>query len=135
MKIPRYTRELRVAVRTPLRGSEDPDKVRFAIENVIGSKVRPANDGRQIEFFGSREEHLYPLYESIRKRRTLAVARRLLLSNSKEGKTRLLLNKQAAFIGTLVLCENEDESPLGPIELIIETDDLGTLIDWLSGET
>ena len=134
MKIPRYEKNLKVTISTPLRKSEDPGKVRSAIENVLGTKGSITESFGQLKFVGSEEECLYPLYEAVRKRRTLAVAKRLLVNHVQEGKTHLLLNKQAAFVGTLVLCEYEDESPLGPIRMVIETEDLDSLIDWLSGD-
>ena len=37
-------------------------------------------------------------------------------------------------MGTLVVCEDEAESPLGPIELTIETKNLDSFIDWLTGD-
>jgi len=134
MKIPRYNEDLKLMVTTPLKRSEDPGKVRSAMENVLGTGVRLKERDGQLQFVGSDEEILYPLYEALRKRRTLAVARRLLLNQAEEGKTHILLNKQAAFVGTLVLCEDEVESPLGPIEMTIETKNLDSLIDWLAGD-
>jgi len=134
MKIVRYTDDLKVMVSTPLKRSEDPGRVRSAIENVLGAGVSLKERDGQIQFVGFDEEFLYPLYEAIRKRRTLAVARRLLLNQAEEGKTHILLNKQAAFVGILVLCEDEAESPMGPIEMTIETKNLESFIDWLAGE-
>lgn len=134
MKIVRYAEDLKVMVSTPLKRSEDHGKVRAAMENVLGIGVSLEERDGQIHFIGFDEECLYPLYKALRKRRTLAVARRLLLNQAEEGKTRILLNKQAAFVGTLVLCEDEVESPLGPIEMTIETKNLDSFIDWFAGE-
>jgi len=134
MKIVRYTDDLKVMVSTPLKRSEDPGRVRSSMENVLGAGVSLKERDGQIQFVGFDEEFLYPLYEAIRKRRTLAVARRLLLNQAEEGKTHILLNKQAAFVGILVLCEDEAESPMGPIEMTIETKNLESFIDWLAGE-
>lgn len=134
MKIVRYSDDLKVIVSTPLKRSEDHEKVRAAMENVLGIGVSLEEREGQIHFIGFDEECLYPLYKALRKRRTLAVARRLLLNQAEEGKTRILLNKQAAFVGTLVLCEDEVESPLGPIEMTIETKNLDSFIDWFAGE-
>ncbi len=134
MKIVRYEDDLKVMVSTPLKRSEDHGKVRSAIENVLGRGVSLKEKDGQLHFVGFDEEFLYPLYKALRKRRTLAVARRLLLNNGEEGKTHILLNKQAAFVGTLVVCEDEAESPLGPIELTIETKNLDSFIDWLTGD-
>jgi hypothetical protein len=41
------------------------------------------------------------------------------------------LNKQAAFVGTITLCEEAEESPLGPIKVILTSSNIDKIIDWL----
>jgi uncharacterized protein len=43
------------------------------------------------------------------------------------------LNKQAAYAGHVSFSAPEGESPLGPIQVMIETDHMEELIDWLAG--
>ena len=44
----------------------------------------------------------------------------------------LLLNKQAATVGIAALCDDPNESPLGPIVLRIRSQNILELIDWLT---
>jgi predicted RNA binding protein with dsRBD fold (UPF0201 family) len=41
------------------------------------------------------------------------------------------LNKQAAFVGIVSICEEESESPLGPIKVTLRSSDLESVINWL----
>ncbi|TMQ00370.1 MAG: hypothetical protein E6K99_02630 [Thaumarchaeota archaeon] len=61
-----------------------------------------------------------------------SAARRLFLTRSEGGSVSIMLNRQAATEGIVALCNREDESPLGPIYLKLESDHLGTLMDWLT---
>jgi predicted RNA binding protein with dsRBD fold (UPF0201 family) len=45
------------------------------------------------------------------------------------------LNKQVAFVGHVSFSEAEAESPLGPIKVIIQTEDPQEIIDWLAPRT
>jgi len=44
--------------------------------------------------------------------------------------TWFLLNKQASFSGVVVIVEEEDESPLGPIKITIKNQDIEETINW-----
>ena len=52
-------------------------------------------------------------------------------SNKYGNQTWFLLNKQAAFMNKVVLCEDESDSPLGPIKIILESDAIDNLINSL----
>ena len=41
------------------------------------------------------------------------------------------LNKQAAFVEKVVLCEEAEESPLGPLKLILTSSNIDLVIDAL----
>jgi predicted RNA binding protein with dsRBD fold (UPF0201 family) len=56
----------------------------------------------------------------------------MLLDNRSSNSTWFLLNKQAATAGIVVVIEEDQESPLGPIRVTIDSDNLDTLIDWLA---
>ncbi|HUH99947.1 MAG TPA: hypothetical protein VLY65_02790, partial [Nitrososphaerales archaeon] len=59
-------------------------------------------------------------------------ARRLMLASLEGNKLPLKLNRQAAAAGVLALCSNALESPLGPLNLVVETEAPSQLIDWLT---
>ena len=61
----------------------------------------------------------------------MSVLRKILLSNSTGETTWFTLNKQAAAAGTVVVIEESQESPLGPIKIKISCSEMDKLIDWL----
>ena len=44
---------------------------------------------------------------------------------------RFYLNKQAAFVEKIAICEKADESPLGPIKVILTSVYIDKIIDWI----
>ena len=61
------------------------------------------------------------------------IYRKRLRRNMDENRSWFLLNKQAAYVGQLqkvALCDEEDDSPLGTIRIMIKSSDLEDLIDW-----
>tara|TARA_B100001750_G_scaffold182781_1_gene151475 strand:- start:172 stop:339 length:168 start_codon:yes stop_codon:yes gene_type:complete len=41
------------------------------------------------------------------------------------------LNKQAAFANVITLCDEEAQSPLGPIKVVLHSKNIEDVIDWL----
>jgi hypothetical protein len=132
--IPPFQGRLKLRIEARVNPSEDPEKVKRAIGNVFGREAvsnTEVEGGKAVCVLDSYTG-LAKVYEQARHKRTLAVLRRLLTRNREEGTTWFYLNKQAAFVGKVVLCEEAQESPLGPITVSIETDDLDGLIEWLA---
>ncbi|MGQ9468781.1 MAG: RNA-binding domain-containing protein [Nitrososphaerales archaeon] len=132
MKVKPFNLPLKIVVEVQVNPSEDANKVRMAIQNLI--KYIEPNFSQKDKIIASTndEKSLYLIYEQIRAKQILAVARRLLLANMAQDNTYLILNKQAAFMGSLNICEEENESPLGPIKLIIQSPYINEFIDWLA---
>jgi predicted RNA binding protein with dsRBD fold (UPF0201 family) len=124
---------VRLTVEAPLRPSEDPEKVVKAVGNIVGDVNLAVTRGRD-SVVVETEDHkgLHIIYEKIRSKQSLGVARRRLLENISEDSTWLYLNKQAAYVNTFNICEDEAESPLGPIKVTIQTKDPQKIIDWLA---
>ena len=75
---------------------------------------------------------LQRLHDQLRDRHVRDAARRLMLASLEGRVLPLKLNRQAAAAGVLALCSNAVESPLGPLNLEIESDAPEKLIDWLT---
>ena len=75
---------------------------------------------------------LVKVHDQLRDRRVRAAARRLLMTGREGSRTTVMLNRQAATAGIVVLCSSEAESPLGPMYLTIESRELDAVIDWLT---
>ncbi len=72
------------------------------------------------------------IHDQFRDRHVRGAARRLLLWTAKGDSTSVMLNRQAAIAGAVVLCSTPDESPLGPIHLKISSNKINAVIDWLT---
>lgn len=56
---------------------------------------------------------------------------RSLEDNLKNNTTWFYLNKQAAFVEQIAICQESDESPLGPIKVTLTSSNIDAIIDWI----
>ncbi len=74
-------------------------------------------------------------FRMILQRDRIRAAARSVLRRSVEGdRIVFYLNKQAAHAGHVSFSAPEGESPLGPIQVVVETENPDQLIDWLAGQ-
>lgn len=111
--------------------SEDPQKITEAISNVLD------NFELEIDEYSARAtagdvEALSKIHHSIENHRSQRVYFRFLNNNLDGDSTWFYLNKQAAFVNSVALCEHDDESPLGPIKITIRSKDIERIIEWLA---
>jgi len=66
--------------------------------------------------------------------RIRSAGRAQLLKGSEGKRIVVFLNKQVAFAGHISFSAPEGESPLEPIRLTIDTDDVLGMVEWLTGE-
>jgi predicted RNA binding protein with dsRBD fold (UPF0201 family) len=131
LKIPKVTCKIEVyAVVNP---SEDPDKVKLAVSKVIQSIDYQYKEG-SIKAISNELESLLKIQETIKKHQTSRVYRRQMRHNTKGDTTWFYLNKQAAFADVVAICEEAEESAMGPIKVIIHSRDLDKIKDWLAPE-
>ncbi len=124
---------LRVTVEASLAQSEDPGKVKAAVSNVLGECRYSVNeDSRRMAITSDDVASITKLHDQLRDRHVRAAARRLLISRREGNRVTMMFNRQAAHAGVLVLCGSEAESPLGPIYLSIESENLDGVIEWLT---
>ena len=110
--------------------SEDPAKVVRAVKNVI-SNCSPELVDSRVRIVTKNPEALGIIYEQVRSRCVMGVFRKVLLNNMIANSTWFYLNKQAAYAGIVSICEEESESPLGPIKVTITSKELESVINWL----
>lgn len=120
--------ELRVE--TILNPSEDPEKVKKCLVNVVNG-CRPVTKDGHVEAICRGIMSLHHIRVGVRSKSSLGVFRKLLEWNRKGNVTWFLLNKQAAYSGVISLAEHYEESPLGPIRVTITSKSLDTIIEWL----
>jgi uncharacterized protein len=74
-------------------------------------------------------------FRMILQRDRIRAAARSVLRHSVEGNRIVFyLNKQAAYAGHVSFSAAEGESPLGPIQVVVETENPDQLINWLAGQ-
>jgi uncharacterized protein len=130
MKKSPITSPVELKVEAAVNPSESPERVIAAIMNVIVCSPE-FRYGRRVIGRSLEIESLRAIYEQIRSRSAMGVLRRMLLNNRAADSTFFLLNKQAASSGIVAVIEEDQESPLGPIRVTVDCEELGAFIDWL----
>ena len=110
--------------------SEDPKKVEQAITNILFDVDVKINN-ETLNATSTNLASLEKIYEAIHSHRSKNAYRRQLNQNLRNDSSWFYLNKQAAFVNTIALCSESEESPLGPIKIVLSSEDIDTIIDWL----
>ena len=123
-----FENKIEIRIKTTLNKTEDVKKIINAIKNIVEVNCEVSDT----DIKGSTDDFnkLKNLYEIFRNKQTMHIARKVLLRNSKDNVSKILFNKQAAAINSIVICEKTNESPLGPIVMEINTEDIEEFIDW-----
>lgn len=130
--------EVTVYVEAEVNPTEDEEKVRQAVNNVVGNAeitVKPAARGSTLTAQAKGQESLVKLRNILRNDRVRDAARRLLFKSIRGQTLNFYLNKQVAYAGHVSFCEETAESPLGPLRFRIEADDASQLVEWLAEKT
>ena len=122
--------DCKISVYCDINESEDVNKVKTAISNIL-TDMDETTDDNSFVANSSNYESLPKIYETMRTRKTKTAYRRHLMRNMTEDSTWFYLNKQAAFANAIVLCDDESESPLGPIKIVLHSKNIEDVIDWL----
>ena len=121
----------KVQVSCQINPSEDPLKVETAILNIFPDLEISISDKLLIGKSNDMDT-LSNISESIHSKNTKNIYQRILKKNSNENSTWFYLNKQAAFVNTVSLCNESNESPLGPIKVVLEGNDIENIIQSLT---
>ena len=117
-----------------INASEDINKVRTAISNTL-TDIDEKITGDTLVANSNNYESLTKIYETMRSRRSKSAYRRHLMRNMTKDSTWFYLNKQAAFANVIALCDEADESPLGPIKVVLHSKNIEDVIDWFVSDT
>jgi len=113
--------------------SEDPDKVRHAVSNVVLNADYEFREG-SIKATSRDLHSLSKIQETVRSRKANRVYGRQMRYNTKEDTTWFYLNKQAAYVDVVAICDEAEESPMGPIKVILHSKNLEKVVGWLAPE-
>jgi predicted RNA binding protein with dsRBD fold (UPF0201 family) len=124
---------VKIELRATVAPSEDPQKVLAAMRQALGECEYEVDEApTSIRIRSTSARCLQKLHDQLRDRHVRDAARRLMLASLEGNVLPLKLNRQAAVVGVLALCSNAVESPLGPLNLLLESDEPAKLIDWLT---
>ena len=111
--------------------SEDPEKVKLAVSNIFPDLTLEITD-TDITGKSNNIQILSQISKSIHENNIKKTYQRILKNNSKSDSSWFYLNKQAAFVNTVALCSEANESSLGPIKVILHSNDIEQVIDSIT---
>ena len=130
--------EININVEVEVNPTEDPVKVKTAVENIFGNielEIKTQRGGSLLIAKATGRDSLSKLYNLLRRERIRDAARGAFFEGLSERSVIFYLNKQVAYAGHISFSEPEAESPLGPIKVEIQCDNPKELIEWLAPKT
>lgn len=121
----------KIYAKTELNPTEDIDKIVKALNNLFD--YDDIEIGKNYIMVSGEKESIMNLQKDLRERKIRGAARKMMLRGTGANKIHFKLSKQAAFAGVPNFVE-DDLSPLGEIEVEIETDDTQKFVDWIAPE-
>lgn len=112
-----------VEVTCPVFPSEDPEKVRTAMERIFPDIEIEEKDDMLV----GRTDNLDRFSKQIRKQKILDTTRSVLIRGRRGSVTRFFLNKQVAFVGKVSFCE--EKTILGTMKVVVEDEEMDALIE------
>jgi len=111
--------------------SESIEKIEKAISNIFPYSIIN-NSNLAIHDAQSKELRSFEkIYQFIHNNKLQKNYLRSLEDHLQDDTTWFYLNKQAAFVEQIAICEESNESPLGPIKVTITSSNIDAIIDWL----
>lgn len=110
--------------------SESIEKIEKAISNIFPYSI--INNNNLLVNAQSKELRSFEkIYQFIHNNKLQKNYLRSLEDHLQDDTTWFYLNKQAAFVEQIAICEESDESPLGPIKVTLTSSNIDAIIDWL----
>ncbi|MDX1440838.1 MAG: RNA-binding domain-containing protein [Nitrosopumilaceae archaeon] len=128
MKIPSLS--CRIEIFCSVNPSEDPKKVETSILNVLPN-CEIKQEKFSVKGISKNLSSLVKIRESIHALKHERIYRKNLEKNLSKNSSWFYLNKQAAFADKIAICEEADESPLGPLKIVLSSDSIEQIIEWL----
>ncbi len=111
--------------------SEDPEKVKLAVNNIFPEMELEVSD-TQIVGKTNNFSVLSPISKSIHEKNIKNTYQRILKNNNDGDSTWFYLNKQAAFVNSVALCSEANESSLGPLKVVLRSNDIEQVIESIT---
>ena len=130
--------EVTVLVEAAINPTETEEKVKTAVANIFGDmliNVKPLQVGSVLVAESKSRGAIENFGAILRRDRVRAAARKILYKAVRGNTIGFFLNKQVAFAGHASFSQETGESPLGPLKVMIKTENPRELIDWLAPRT
>jgi len=116
-----------------IQPSEEPKKIHQALSNILlDSEIKIEKNNAKI--LSNSLDSLGKIFDIIHSRKSQRAYLRHMKRNLNDTSTWFYLNKQAAYANSIALCDESDESPLGPIKIILESNQIEQVMEWLTME-
>ena len=110
--------------------SESIEKIEKAISNIFPYSIIN-NNNLSINAQSKELRSFEKIYQFIHNNKLQKNYLRSLEDHLQDDTTWFYLNKQAAFVEQIAICEESDESPLGPIKVTLTSSNIDAIINWL----
>ena len=120
--------KITIQVFCEINPSEDLEKIKTSIFNLFPDLKIKIQENR-LSGSSNNIELLSKVIKSIKNRQTVSVLSRIMKTNMEENSTWFYLNKQAAFVDVIALCNDADESALGPIKIVLNSNNIEEIIE------
>ena len=120
----------KIEIFSSVNPSENSSKVESAILNIFPD-CEITIEKFSIKGDSNNLHSLEKIHETIHTMQSQRTFQRRLEKNLENDSTWFYLNKQAAFAEKIAICEESEESPLGPIKVIVTSPKIDSIIDWL----
>lgn len=119
-----------VKIKTKINLTEDINKVKNSIKNIISEKITINTTDKEI-LIESDVTLLDNIHKLVKTNKLEEVTVNILNKNKTEGRLLFYVNKQAAFHNKFHIID-ENMSPLDDIEVLIETSNPDSIIKWIT---
>jgi len=130
--------EITLQIEVEINPTEDQEKVKRAVENILGNaefEIKPQKQGSLLVAKAEGMDGLAKFHNLLRRERIRDATRRVLFGGLSGKSIVFYLNKQVAYVGHVSFSQPTAESPLGPIKVQIQCDKPRELIEWLAPKT
>ena len=110
--------------------SESIEKVEQTISSIFPYSVIKNNEFT-INAISKELRSFEKIYHFVHNNKLQKNFLRSLEDNLENDTTWFYLNKQAAFVEQIAICEEFGESPLGPIKVTLTSSNIDRIIDWI----
>lgn len=128
MNIPSFS--CKIEMFCTVNPSESIEKIEKAISNIFPYSIIN-NNNLTIHAQSKELRSFEKIYQFIHNNKLQKNYLRSLEDHLQNDTTWFYLNKQAAFVEQIAICEESNESPLGPIKVTITSSNIDAIIDWL----